>query len=80
MIIPPYVLALNVGLALLVCSGIGIHWYINKPDMDELYALYHIQNIADCKNMTMADFRLDTIPEHLREKARNLAEVCIRKY
>lgn len=77
MIIPAYVLKINFGIILLALSGFGIQWYINKPDMDKLYALYHIQNIADCKNMTMADFRLDTIPEHLRKKARNLAEVCI---
>ncbi|ATI83631.1 hypothetical protein CGA24_00550 (plasmid) [Salmonella enterica subsp. enterica] len=54
------------------------------PKTDELLSLYHINNFQhwiseDCKEMTLADFRLDTVPEHLRNKAHKLAEMYLSK-
>ncbi|EAM1290031.1 hypothetical protein K9X45_002974 [Salmonella enterica] len=51
---------------------------------DKLLSLYHINNFQqwiseDCKEMTLADFTLDTVPEHLRNKAHKLAEMCLSK-
>ncbi|EDD4953405.1 hypothetical protein BUX52_19200 [Salmonella enterica subsp. enterica serovar Infantis] len=55
-----------------------------EPKTDELLSLYHINNFQqwlseDCKEMTLEDFRLDTVPEHLRNKAHVLAETCLSK-
>ncbi|EGC0560950.1 hypothetical protein H8V07_003621 [Salmonella enterica] len=70
-----------VSLVVLIC------WVmINSaaPKTDEQLSLYHINNFQqwiseDCKEMTLADFRLDTVPEHLRNKAHKLAEMCLSK-
>ncbi|EAT2902228.1 hypothetical protein EP463_19260 [Salmonella enterica] len=57
---------------------------LEAPKTDELLSLYHINNFQqwiseDCKEMTLADFRLDTVSEHLRSKSHVLAETCLSK-
>lgn len=70
-----------VSLVALICI---VSIQSEAPKSDELLSMYHINNFQqwiseDCKEMTLAAFRLDTVPEHLRNKAHNLAEMCLSK-
>lgn len=68
--------------ALLIMSAFMFFLLYDKPNQDELRTLYQIKDIQqwiqeDCKKMTLADFRIETLPENLKGKARALADTCM---